>query len=195
MRQPVYEETWPEDRKDLYKDDLLEVFGDNSNRSHTCMFKLRHRKTLDLVLRYCDQGASVLDVGAAQGNFSLALAEAGYKVTWNDLLANRAGYVKLKYSAGEVRYRAGNVFALPFHKDFNCVLATEIIEHVAHPDEFVQKLSEFVKTRRKDNHYDSKWSLRQKSASALVDPCRLRRSREEAIPTRCGWTYIRAARR
>ena len=71
------------------------------------MFKLRFRQTLDLVMRYCDQGASVLDIGAAQGTLSLAMAEAGYKVTWNDLLPDRVEYVKLKYSAGEVNYHLG----------------------------------------------------------------------------------------
>ena len=145
MVKPVYHEAWPDDWKVLYKYDLWEVFGDNSNKVHTCMFKLRHRKTLDLVRRHCDHGARVLDVGAAQGNFTLPMAEAGYVVTWNDILASRVGYVKLQYSAGEVSYRPGNLFELPFGKDFDCVLATEIVEHVAHPDEFVRKLAEFVR--------------------------------------------------
>lgn len=136
MKRPVYSAAWSDDWKLLYRHDLWVLFGDRSYKSHTCMFKLRLRHTLELVRRYCDQGASILDVGAAQGTLSLVLAEAGYKVTWNDLLPDRIEYVKLKYSAGEVNYHPGNGFDLPFGRDFDCVLATEIIEHMAHPDQF-----------------------------------------------------------
>ena len=38
----------------------------------------------------------MLDLAAGQGNFSLALAERGYRVTWNDLRGDLEGYVRLK---------------------------------------------------------------------------------------------------
>jgi 2-polyprenyl-6-hydroxyphenyl methylase/3-demethylubiquinone-9 3-methyltransferase len=73
-------------------------------------------------------------VAAAQGNFSLELAERGYEVTWNDLRDELAGYVQLKHERGRVDYAPGNVFDLTFGQPFDAVLLTEIIEHVAHPD-------------------------------------------------------------
>jgi 2-polyprenyl-6-hydroxyphenyl methylase/3-demethylubiquinone-9 3-methyltransferase len=71
------------------------------------------------------------------------LAELGYQVVWNDLRAELADYVRQKYEFGTVEYSAGNVF--DFSADevgkFDVILATEIIEHVAHPDEFLHKLA------------------------------------------------------
>ena len=84
-------------------------------------------------------------MGAAQGNFSLALAEMGYAVTWNDLRAELADYVRLKHEHGTIEFAPGNAFELQFSVPFDAVLITEIIEHVAHPDEFLAKTAGLVK--------------------------------------------------
>ena len=90
-------------------------------------------------------GARVLDVAAAQGNFSLALAELGFDVTWNDLRAELADYVRLKHERGKIEFAAGNAFELTFPSLFDAVLITEIIEHVAHPDDFLAKAAALVR--------------------------------------------------
>jgi 2-polyprenyl-6-hydroxyphenyl methylase/3-demethylubiquinone-9 3-methyltransferase len=108
-------------------------------------YRCRRRVALELVQHVAQPGATVLDVGAAQGNFTLSLAELGYDVTWNDLRAELADYVRLKHESGAVRYRPGEVFQLPRSEQYDVVLATEIIEHVAHPDDFLKKLRGFAK--------------------------------------------------
>ena len=84
-------------------------------------------------------------MAAAQGNFTLTLAELGYELTWNDLRSDLADYVRLKHEKGIIHFAPGNVFELGFRGDFDCVLITEIIEHVAHPDEFLRKVATMVK--------------------------------------------------
>jgi 2-polyprenyl-6-hydroxyphenyl methylase/3-demethylubiquinone-9 3-methyltransferase len=79
--------------------------------------------------------------GEAQGNVSLALAELGYRVTWNDLRADLADYVRLKYETGSITFAPGNTFELAFAERFDAVLATDVIEHVAHQDEFLRQLA------------------------------------------------------
>ena len=86
-----------------------------------------------------------MDVAAAQGNFTLALAELGYRMVWNDLRDELVGYVEMKYERGEVDFQSGNVFDLGYKGEFDAVLITEIIEHVAHPDRFLSKIGEMVK--------------------------------------------------
>ena len=130
-----------------YRNDRLELLSLTSReeRGYVNSYRRRRSVALELVQEIAPPGAAVLDVGAAQGNFTLALAELGYDVTWNDLRAELADYVRLKHEYGAVRYRPGEIFQLSQSEQYDVVLATEIIEHVAHPDQFLKKIAEFAK--------------------------------------------------
>ncbi len=145
MHKPEYRESWPESWKLSHRYDLEEVFGEVRYYGYVYAYQRRIRETLDLIQRVARPPATVLDVAAAQGNFSLRLAEMGYRVTWNDLRSDLADYVRLKHERGEIEFALGNVFDLGFEGHFDFVLITEIIEHVAHPDEFLQKIGRLVK--------------------------------------------------
>lgn len=146
MRRVTYSDNWPDNWKLSYQFDLLEVYGDTSHyRGYSYAYQQRRRVTLELVRKAAAPRARVLDIAAAQGNFSLALSELGYDVTWNDLRANLADYTKLKYEQGIIYYAPGNIFDLDFEACFDIVLAAEVIEHVAHPDEFLKCISRMVK--------------------------------------------------
>ena len=144
MLHPAFNENWAESWKLSHAYDLEEVFGEVHNCGYAYAYQRRMRETLDLVQRVARPPATVLDVAAAQGNFSLRLAEMGYRVTWNDLRGDLADYVRLKHERGEIEFAPGNVFDLGFDGVFDVVLITEIIEHVAHPDEFLQKIGRLV---------------------------------------------------
>jgi 2-polyprenyl-6-hydroxyphenyl methylase/3-demethylubiquinone-9 3-methyltransferase len=124
---------------------LEEIYGEVRNYGYSYSYDNRRKHTLKLVEEVLPKGAAILDVAAAQGNFTLSLAELGYEVTWNDLRADLADYVRLKHETGVVHYAPGNAFELGFKECFDCVLITEIIEHVAHPDDFLRKTAEMVK--------------------------------------------------
>jgi hypothetical protein len=59
----------------------------DAKRGYANAYRNRLRVTLDAIRRVAPPGSSILDVAAGQGNFSLASAELGYEVTWNDRLA------------------------------------------------------------------------------------------------------------
>lgn len=145
MKRVYIEESWPETWKYSYPYDLQEIYGEIHHYGYVYSYQNRRRHTLQLIKEVLPKGASILDVAAAAGNFTLALAEMGYEVTWNDLREDLAGYVQLKHDKGIVHYAPGNAFELGFREQFDCVLITEIIEHVAHPDEFLQKVAAMVK--------------------------------------------------
>jgi 2-polyprenyl-6-hydroxyphenyl methylase/3-demethylubiquinone-9 3-methyltransferase len=117
----------------------------DAKRGYARAYRNRLRVTLDAIRRVAPPGSSILDVAAGQGNFSLALAELGYQVTWNDRLAELAGYVQLKYERGSIRYAPGDVFDLECEHGFDLVLIAEVIEHVAHPDAFLSRIASLVK--------------------------------------------------
>jgi 2-polyprenyl-6-hydroxyphenyl methylase/3-demethylubiquinone-9 3-methyltransferase len=143
LLQPQQE--WPQSWKDSYAYDREEIYGDVSNRGYALAYENRWRLTLRLVTDVLEPGARILDLAAAQGNFSLALAEMDYDVTWNDLREELAEYVRLKYERGRIQFEPGNVFDLEFPHSFDAVLLTEVIEHVAHPDQLLEKIANFVR--------------------------------------------------
>lgn len=145
MRKIEYQDSWSETWKHSYRHDLWEIYGDTSYKGYAYAYANRQKHTLDLVQKVAKPGAKILDVAAAQGNFSLYLAELGYEVTWNDLRNELVDYVKLKWERGFIDYVAENIFALGFYSEFDVVLMTEVIEHIAHPDEFFKKIAQMVK--------------------------------------------------
>lgn len=145
MKNVTFQDDWPESWKSSYPYDLMEIYQGKMHPGYTYAYVNRREHTLRLIQQVAETGAKVLDVAAAQGNFSLSLAEMGYEVTWNDLRAELADYVRLKYEHGILHYAPGNVFDLDIEARFDVVLITEIIEHVAHPDEFLCKISQLVK--------------------------------------------------
>ena len=145
MKLPAAQPDWPKEWLHAYGFDCLEWGGSREHPGYTLAYQRRFAITLELVRLAAQPPARVLDVAAAQGNFSLALAEAGYDVTWNDLRADLAGYTRLKYERGIIEYRPGNAFELGFSQPFDVVLATEIIEHVAHPDAFLAQLAKLTR--------------------------------------------------
>lgn len=141
--QPEWKENW----KLSYPYDQLEIYGETKdNIGYAYAYEQRRNQTFALVEKVARKGDKILDVAAAQGNFSLRLAEIGYDVTWNDIRADLAEYAEMKRENGRITYKPGNVFEVEFDSLFDVVLATEVIEHVAHPDEFLYKLSKLVKS-------------------------------------------------
>ena len=137
---------WPRSWRDSHRFDQIEVFGDGrTDRGHFLSYATRLRETLDAVRNVAAPGASVLDIAAAQGTFSLALAEEGYDVTWNDLRVDLVDYVRAKWERGNVSFAPGNAFELGLEGSFDVVLITEVVEHVAHPDELLASALSFAK--------------------------------------------------
>jgi 2-polyprenyl-6-hydroxyphenyl methylase/3-demethylubiquinone-9 3-methyltransferase len=136
---------WPPSWKSSYEYDLQEIYGEVHNPGHSSAYDNRRRHTFELVQQAVLAGSRVLDIGAAQGNFSLLLAEMGYDVTWNDLREELSGYVRLKHEHGTLHFAAGDAFQLRFPHQFDAVLITEIIEHVAHPDEFLTQVATLIR--------------------------------------------------
>ncbi|MFN3794232.1 MAG: class I SAM-dependent methyltransferase [Chitinophagaceae bacterium] len=145
MRIPEYSDSWLRSWKESYHYDLLEVGNTNINKGYQYAYEQRFNTIVGFVEKYIPVGGVVLDIAAAQGNFTLKLAEKGYTVYWNDLREELIDYVKLKWEFGSVDFIAGNIFELEQQLQVDGVLITEIIEHVAHPDVFLKRVSSFVK--------------------------------------------------
>ncbi len=136
---------WPESWQTSHHYDRLEVYGGRDHLGYSYAYEARRDATMQLIKSVVPAGSSILDIAAAQGNFSIALAENGYRVTWNDLRAELADYVRLKDDTHSLQYAPGNALELGFPALFDCVLIAEIIEHVAYPDRFLRSVATLVK--------------------------------------------------
>ncbi|MEO5754463.1 MAG: methyltransferase domain-containing protein [Chthoniobacterales bacterium] len=145
MKRVHLDENWPESWKASFRYDLEEVYGQIRNRGYAYAYDRRRRATFRLVTEVLPPGARILDIAAAQGNFSIGLAEMGYEVTWNDMRSDLAGYVRLKREIGTIHFAPGNAFHLEPSQLFDGVLITEIIEHTAHPDQLLARTAQLVR--------------------------------------------------
>jgi 2-polyprenyl-6-hydroxyphenyl methylase/3-demethylubiquinone-9 3-methyltransferase len=147
MRKPSYDDSWPEFFKQSYRFDELELWGGTADLGYSYAYANRRQPILDAVRRLVPPGGAVLDVAGAGGNFSLPVAEMGYRVVWNDFRPACMDWVKEKYEFGEIDYVTGNIFDLcgDFRGHFDGVIATEVIEHVAHPDRLLASLASMLK--------------------------------------------------
>lgn len=135
---------WPQSWKDAYRFDRVELYGDRTNLGRTYQYRNRLATVMALVRSVIGPGARVLDVAAAQGNYSIALAREGYCVTWNDIREELAGYVEMKAAGLPIDYRAGDILRLGL-SGFDLALMGEVIEHVAHPDVFLAHAATLVR--------------------------------------------------
>ncbi len=149
MKKVYPQADWKESWIYSYPYDLMEIYNerkDLGSKSYGRAYDKRKQAAIRLIQDSLpNRKGKILDVAAAQGNFSLLLAEMGYDVTWNDLREELVDYVKLKHEIGNIEFSPGNVFETGFDEKFDLVLITEIIEHVAHPDEFLSLISTLVK--------------------------------------------------
>ncbi len=98
----------------------------------------RIEKVVDLVASRVPFGGRVAEIGCAQGNMSLMLAERGYKVKAIDLNPEFLNYSRLKYEKGDIEWVHSNLEDLEAEARFDAIVLAEIIEHCAWPEKVVQ---------------------------------------------------------
>ena len=127
--------------------DELELGDSRQQLRYSYPYQNRRNWTLRAIKELLPAGETILDVAGASGNFTLPLAESGYRLTWNDLRPEMIELVERKYEFGEIEFASGNIFELAngWTERFNAVVACEVIEHVAHPDQFLATMSAMIK--------------------------------------------------
>jgi len=139
-------------RESLVDSDHLFLYEHDCRELHNPVVgdftRLMYLARFDLVLHTIEhwaRGKRVLDVGCAQGNFSLALAEGGYAVVPMDLRPSFLRYLRLKYERGQICCVSASIETFPFRPNtFDVVLLGEVIEHVAYPERLLRDLARLL---------------------------------------------------
>ena len=111
---------WPKSWVDSYSCDREEVFGKPTNLGYAYAYRNRRKQTLRLVTEVVKPDATILDVAAAQGNFTSSGAWLSSYLERPESRFSRASYVQRKHERGDVSYMVGN--ALELTLGFDCVL-------------------------------------------------------------------------
>jgi SAM-dependent methyltransferase len=92
---------------------------------------------LDKTLRSTSTGEKVLDIGGGGGQHSLAFAEQGYKVTYNDIFQPDISHPNLEMAIGDF-------MELPFY-GYDIAFISHVLEHQLNVNAFLKKVSASVK--------------------------------------------------
>ena len=109
------------------------------------LFADAYYRRLDILLkelgRWIPAGARVADLGCAQGNIGLRIAETGCRVTLGDRWPTMLSYARRKRERGQVDYVALELPRLPFAAGaFDAVVSCEIIEHLDAPEFLISEI-------------------------------------------------------
>jgi len=142
LKRLKYNSEWSEEFKRLWRNDYIQMWNPQLMPLEYIFYQYRLR----LILRWVEliQARKILDIGAAQGNFSLLLAEKGCEVKMNDINQNYLEYAMLKYERGNLQSIPGNIMEMEFDEDFDLILLLEILEHVAKPLELLKKIRKWL---------------------------------------------------
>jgi 2-polyprenyl-3-methyl-5-hydroxy-6-metoxy-1,4-benzoquinol methylase len=129
----------------LYEHDRRELHNPNPRDFMGLMYRHRLATVIRTIVRRA-RGVRVLDVGCAQGNFTLALAERGYHVVAVDLRHSFLQYLRMKHERGSARCINASLDGLPFRRaSFDVVLLGEVIEHVANPERLLDDAASLLR--------------------------------------------------
>lgn len=86
-------------------------------------------------------GPAILDLGCGLGTIPFLLGSAGYKVTGVDLDSETIASCNEKNQSSNLIFMVGNAEMLDLKQEFDVVIASEVIEHVEHPELLLQTMS------------------------------------------------------
>ncbi|MBK9099522.1 MAG: class I SAM-dependent methyltransferase [bacterium] len=131
---------------DHYKKDAVEFDYFEERKGATAHDERRVREFI--IAKIPNSVNSILDVGCGNGWVAKEFLPKGKSIVSMDISVTNPSIVKKLYSNPKHFAVTADSFHLPFNDDsFDCVIASEIIEHVFDPAVFIKELFRVVKRR------------------------------------------------
>ena len=121
------------------KFDLREIDNEDKHDFFRLHYLERIRKVMEVIERHSPD-MRILEIGAAQSNMSLLLAEKGFLTIALDINAEFLKYSRAKYETGNITWICANATSLPFQKEsLGSVIIAELLEHCAYPEKILKE--------------------------------------------------------
>lgn len=135
-----------EKQRQLQDFDLREIDALDQRDHFALKYFSRLHTVLDAIQRYVPPGSDVLELGSAQANLSLLLAERGYRSLALDLNPSALAYAHKKHESGTFWTVCANAEAPPVrHHCFDAAVIAELLEHCTEPAELLRVVSRCIK--------------------------------------------------
>ena len=119
--------------------DLREIDNEDKYSFFRLHYLERIGKVMEVAERYspCKR---ILEIGAAQSNISLLMAERGLLAIGLDINVEFLKYSRAKHETGKITWICANAMGLPFRKEsLDAVIIAELLEHCAYPEKIVEE--------------------------------------------------------
>jgi 2-polyprenyl-3-methyl-5-hydroxy-6-metoxy-1,4-benzoquinol methylase len=138
----------PEHLKKIMQYDHAEIDNPKPHAINKLNYWDRIQTVIDLIEKNYPNptGIHIAELGCAQGNMSLLLAEKGYGVTAVDQNEKFLEYSRLKYEKGDLQWIQANFSEanIPI-QPVDVAILGEIIEHCAYPEKVIENILSYVK--------------------------------------------------
>lgn len=124
-------------------------YNDLETRENDPYSKIKYRIIVDYLKKNGRTDMRILNAGCGSGDLSLLLAQAGFKVIGYD---PGAKYIELanKNAANsgvkDCEFRIGGIEDMPLSEQYDCVITTDVLEHIESDFTAMKKLAEVTKT-------------------------------------------------
>jgi 2-polyprenyl-3-methyl-5-hydroxy-6-metoxy-1,4-benzoquinol methylase len=125
--------------------DLSEIDNPQLGAIRRLEYVERLETILAIIERHVAPGGRTLEIGCAQANLSLILAERGYRAIAFDVQRDSLSYARKKHERGAIVLLRADAFHLNFEVSFDAVVLAEVVEHVSRPDRIIGRALTFLR--------------------------------------------------
>lgn len=100
-----------------------------------------HAAVIDTLSRYCDTSAAVLDLGCYTGALISRAMKAGFRNISGADIVNRLQDIATPFTKADFNDDFSHLMP---RKDYDCIIASEVIEHLDDPRRFIRECREIL---------------------------------------------------
>jgi ubiquinone/menaquinone biosynthesis C-methylase UbiE len=149
IRLPSLDLIEDEQTRFLYRYDTRELFNPDERNMMRFWYETKLNLVLDIIDKKAKRGDIVIDIGSAQGNYTLSIASKGMYSIGVELRKQFIKYAKMKAekcARAKSDFVVGNAEYLPFRSgSANCVYLGELLEHLSEPAEVLRETSRVLR--------------------------------------------------